>query len=174
MLTAPREFATKTVYAAIGAPVVATRAMKEYRTKVADYSGKLVDKAEKRFDSFAGEGEKVAKRLQDRQVVEEIQSRVDLEKVQDRVEKLRDQLEGALQSWRESFSPAEHKTPATKVPVESQTAAKPAAKKTTTRKPAARKSTAKTPAAKKTTARKTTAAKKTAAAKPAAKATATK
>lgn len=155
MLTAPRELATKTVYAAIGAPVVATRVAKEYRTKVADYSGKLVDKAEQQFDTFAGEGEKLAKKLQGGQVVEEIQNRVDLEKVQDRVEKLRDQLEGALQSWRESFSPADHKTPATKVPVESAPAAKaaPAKKTTTARKPAAKATAAKKPAAAKTTTR---------------------
>ncbi len=170
MLTAPRELATKTVYAAIGAPVVATRAVKEYRDRVAEYSGKIVDKAERQFDSMADEGEKIAKKLQGGQVVEEIQHRVDLEKVQDRVEKLRDQLEGALQSWRESFAHPEAKPPAKKVEVEAAEA-KPAAKKTTAaRKPAAKKPAAKTAAAKKTT---TTAKKTTTTRKPAAKKTTT-
>ncbi len=149
--------AKKAMYATIGAPVVATQKVKDYRGKVAERYGKLADNAEKQFDAFAAEGEKFAKKLQSGDVVEEIQSRVDLEKVQDRVEKLRDQLEGALHSWRESFAPAEPKTPAKKVPVEKTTAKKAPAKTTAKKAPAkttAKKAPAKTTPAK-TTAKKT-------------------
>ncbi len=160
------ETATKAMYAMVGAPVVGARKVKGYGEKIVDGYGKLAEGAEKQYEAFAEEGEKFTKKLQNGDVVEEIQNRVDLEKVQDRVEKLRDQLEGALQSWRESFTPAEPK-PATKVPVEpaaKKTAPKTTAKKTTAAKKSAPKTTAKkTTAAKKsapkTTAKKTTAAK---------------
>jgi hypothetical protein len=168
------EVATKAMYAAVGAPVVGVRMAKDYGEKLADRYGKFAETAEKQYDTFATEGEKFAKKLQSGDVVEEIQSRVDLEKVQDRVEKLRDQLEGALQSWRDSFTPAEPKA-ATKVPVEAAEKATPA-KKAATTKTTAKKTTAK--AAPKSTARKTTTskapAKKTAAKKTTAKAGAAK
>jgi hypothetical protein len=165
MLKSQLEFAKKAMYAGVGAPVVAGRAFKEYSTKMADSYGTLTEKAEKHFDELATEGEKFTKKLQDGEVVEEIQSRVDLEKVQDRVEKLRDQLEGALQSWRESFHAGEAKTPAEKVTVEDS---KPAAKKAPAKKAPAKSTATKKPAAKKAPA-KSTAAKSAAAKKPAAK-----
>ncbi len=167
MLENQLELAKKTMYASLGAPVVATRVAKDISSKAVERYGKLTDKAEKQFDVFAEEGEKLTKKLQSGDVVEEIQSRVDLEKVQDRVEKLRDQLEGALQSWRESFTPAEPKPAAKSVPVEG------ASKTTAAKKPAARKAPAKTTAAKKAPA-KTTAAKRPAAKKAPAKTTASK
>lgn len=163
-----RELATKTFYATVGAPVVIARSVRETSGKVADrvteYGDKLTAGASAQIDDFAKEGEKVTKQLQGNTVVEELQSRVDLEKVQDRVEKLRDQLDGALQSWRESFTPEGAKTGAEKVPVEkdekgpvSKATAKkaPASKATTTRKTPAKKApTAKTPASKTTPTKK--------------------
>jgi len=165
MLEAQRKLATKTAYATLGAPVVATKMAKEYRAKMTKYTEQMATRAEKRFEAAAKEGHKIAKRIQRGTVVEEIQSRVDLEKVQDRVERLRDQLEGALQSWRESFSPGEPKVPATRVPVEKAPVTKAAAVK----KPATRTAAVKKPVTKpavKATAAKTTAARKPATRKP--------
>lgn len=176
MLKNQIDFAKKAMYAGVGAPVVMGRMVKDYGSKAVDSYEKLTDKAEKQFDTFATEGEKLTKKLQSGDVVEEIQSRVDLEKVQDRVEKLRDQLEGALQSWRESFTPAQPKDAAKKIPVES--APKAAAKKPATRTAAAKKAPAKKTATRKAPAAKTTAksapAKKAPAKRTQAKAAATK
>ncbi len=155
-----KDMATKAFYATIGAPVVLTRNAKEFGTKLAGYGDKLGTEAQTRIDEYAKEGEKVAKQLRGNNVVEEIQNRVDLEKVQDRVEKLRDQLESALQSWRESFSPDGTKEAATKVTVETPEApaaeAKPAAKMAPAKKAPATKAatTAKTTTRKTTTTRK--------------------
>ncbi len=172
MMKEQMDMATKAVYATLGAPVVVARQVRELGDKIATFSDKLADTASARFDDYAREGEKVAKQLRGNNVVEEIQHRVDLDKVTDRVEKLRDQLEAAMQSWRESFTPGETKPAARKVTVEVEETVKPAAAATAT----ARKTTA----AKRTltTARKTTAAKstarKTTARKPAAKTSTTK
>jgi hypothetical protein len=153
MLKHQMEIATKAMYAAVGAPVVGARMVKDFSEKLGDRYSSLAENAEKQYDSFAEEGEKFTKRLQSGDVVEEIQNRVDLEKVQDRVEKLRDQLEGALQSWRESFTPAEP-SKATKVPVEAAEVKAPA-KTTATKKAPAKKTAPKTTAAKKAPAKKT-------------------
>jgi pyruvate/2-oxoglutarate dehydrogenase complex dihydrolipoamide acyltransferase (E2) component len=165
-LTAQKEFAAKAFYAAVGAPVVAGRKMKDYMSKFAEYGDKMTDEAQERFDEWAKEGEKFTKQLQDRNMVEEIQHAMDLDKVQDRVEKLRDQLESALDNWRESFAPGEKpaepakpapkaapaakKAPAKKAPAAKKTTPKTTAKKAPARKAPARKPAAK-PAARKTT-----------------------
>ncbi|HEY5727769.1 MAG TPA: hypothetical protein VIV08_04080, partial [Acidimicrobiia bacterium] len=110
-----KETATKAVHASLGAPVVITRRvrhiggeqLRELRERLAGYSEKLTATAQDLVDEYAVEGEKVAKQIRGNTVVEELQHRVDLDKVTDRVEKLRDQLEAAMQSWRESFNPGE-------------------------------------------------------------------
>ncbi|HEX9643484.1 MAG TPA: hypothetical protein VGC11_05755 [Acidimicrobiia bacterium] len=156
-----KQLAGKAMYAAIGAPVVYVRKLRDYGDKLAGYSDKLSDQAQTAFSEWAKEGEKVAKQLQEgkvgfRPVVEEIQSRVDLEKVQDRVEKLRDQLEDALTSWRESFSPAAHKDAgngaAAKTPAKAPAATAPA-KKAPAKKAPAKKARATAPSAKAATAK---------------------
>lgn len=134
-----REIATKAVYAAIGAPVVTTRKIREIGTQFADDTAAT-------FDEWAQEGKKVTERLQDQKVVEEVKE--DFEHLQEQVEKLRDQLEDVLSNWRDNFVPAHPDEP-----VEKPAAKKPAAKK------AAPKSTASKTTAKKTTTRKTTAKK---------------
>lgn len=173
-LKTQKEFATKALYAGIGAPVVAGRMAKDYADKLAAHGNKLGETAQKRFDELSKEGKKVTKQLRDTDVVEEIQHRVDFDKVQGRVEKMRDQLEGALENWRESFAPAAKPVEVKKVAAKKAPASKPAARKPATKavsKPAAKKVTAKkatvkAPAAKKATAKKapakTTAAKTTA------------
>jgi hypothetical protein len=130
-----KEMAKKTAYAAVGAPVITAR-------KVKDFSTKFMAGAHDHIDTYAAEGEKVTKQLKDRNVVEELEHRMNIDKVQDRVEQLRDQLENTLNTWRESF------TPATEEPAK-KASTKPAAKTT------AKKAPAKT-AAKKAPAEKTT------------------
>ena len=146
-LETPKQLVTKAAYAAVGAPVVIGRRIKDLGVKVADQT-------QAQYEVFADEGAKVAKQLQKRNVVEELEQRIHLDKVQDRVEKLRDQLEQTLHSWRDSFVPGEaesgetaatdavakeapEKTPATKpatkakakkAPAKSRPAGKPAAK----------------------------------------------
>jgi polyhydroxyalkanoate synthesis regulator phasin len=150
-----KEFAAKAFYAAVGAPVVYGRKVKEYGEKLVEYGDKMTDQAQSAFDDFAKEGEKVTKQFRDGNVVEEFQSRVDLDKVQDRVEKLRDQLETALQNWRESFTPGDKPEV---IPVEAAPKKAPVAKKAPAKKaPAATK---KAPAKKAPTATKKAPAKK--------------
>ncbi len=152
----------RTAYAAVGAPFVVGRKLK-------DFSTRMFEDAQTQYAEDVDEGEKLTKQLRDRNMVEELEHRMHIDKVQDRVEQLRDQLENTLNNWRESFAPEEEpKKPAAKAaPAEKKPAAKPAAKKTAA-KPAAKK-----PAAKKTAAKAAPAEKKPAA-KPAAKKTAAK
>ncbi|MBT8217901.1 MAG: hypothetical protein KJO17_13700 [Acidimicrobiia bacterium] len=142
-------------YALIGAPVWAAK-------KISEMTADLGDATRREFDSWVDEGEKLAKKLSDRKMVEELTDRMDLDQIQDQVEKLRDQLEGVLSNWRDSFregtkseTPAAKTTAAAKKPA----ARKPAAKKPAAKKPAARKPAAKKPATK-PAAKKSTAAKK--------------
>ncbi|CAN5448019.1 MAG: hypothetical protein ACR2JP_00500 [Acidimicrobiia bacterium] len=160
MMNDQKELATKAVYATLGAPVVMARKVRGLGDKIAEYSDKVAETAQARFDDYAREGEKVAKQIRRSDVVEEIQHRVDLDKVTDRVERLRDQLEAAMQSWRESFTPGDAKTAARKVVVEAEETVKAAAtptKTTAARKPTAKTTTRKTTA--KTTPARTTAPK---------------
>ncbi|MDJ0496650.1 MAG: hypothetical protein QNJ89_02395 [Acidimicrobiia bacterium] len=152
----------RTAYAAVGAPFVVGRKLK-------DFSTRMFEDAQTQYDEYVDEGEKLTKQLRDRNMVEELEHRMHIDKVQDRVEQLRDQLENTLNNWRESFAPEEEpKKPAAKAaPAEKKPAAKPAAKKPAA-KPAAKK-----PAAKKTAAKAAPAEKKPAA-KPAAKKTTAK
>ena len=148
----------RTAYAAVGAPFVVGRKLK-------DFSTRMFEDAQTQYDEYVDEGEKLTKQLRDRNMVEELEHRMHIDKVQDRVEQLRDQLENTLNNWRESFAPEEEpKKPAAKAaPAEKKPAAKPAAKKPAAKKPAAKKTAAKAapaekkpaakPAAKKTTAK---------------------
>ncbi len=141
-LKASKKTMAKTAYAAVGAPIVVTR-------KVKDFGSRFMADAQTQFDDYATEGEKATKQLKDRNVVEELEHRMNIDKVQDRVEQLRDQLENTLTNWRESFTP---ETEAKKAPAKAA-AKKPAAKKAPA-KAAAKKGPAKT-VAKKAPAKKT-------------------
>jgi hypothetical protein len=151
--------AKNVLYAAVGAPVVAARkvtdAVGDLKTKINEETSDYTKSANKAFETWASEGEKVVARVSDNKTVEEIAAKVDLDQVQEQVGKLRTQLEDMLATWRSSFRPEKDSAGTTKP------AAKTTAAKSTAKKPAA-KSTAKTPAAKST-------AKKPAAKKPAAK-----
>lgn len=173
-LTTQKVRATKAVHAAIGAPIVTGRKVKALTGKLAGYGDKVTAQAKTTYDEWADEGEKLASQIQDRSVVEEIQSRVDLDKVQGRVEKLRDQLEGALESWRESFAPGQdpagtETAPATKPVPKKAPAAKTSAKKAPATKPAAKKAAAKKAPATKAPATKAPATKAAAKKAPATK-----
>ena len=160
-----KDLVTKTIYAAIGAPVVFGRKFKVYAEKASEFGPKVTEGAQHTFEEWADEGEKFTKGLQDSSVVEEVQSRVDLDKVQDRVEKLRDQLETSMTTWREGFAPGgkpAEKAPAKKAPA-TKTATKAPAKKAPAKKPAAKKPATKT-TAKKAPAKKAPAKKPEAAA----------
>ncbi len=157
---APKDVAAKALYAVLGAPVVTGRKMRELGRRFATETAAAVDE-------WAAAGEDVAQRLADRKVVEQVQTKVDVEQLQAQVERLRDQLEHVLVSWRENFAPAARGV-VRRVPVEKAEpeptaeaptgtkAEAPAAKKTTG------KATAKKATAKKTTAKKTTAKARTA------------
>jgi hypothetical protein len=158
--TASKEAMQRTAYAAVGAPFVVGRKLK-------DFSTRMVEGAQTEYEAYADEGEKLTSQLRDRNVVEELEHRIHIDKVQDRVEQLRDQLENTLNNWRESFAPEEEpKKPAAKT---APAAKEPAAEKPATKKPAT-KATAKKAAAKKPATKAT--AKEPAAKKPATKATA--
>ena len=160
-----KELAKKTAVVVVGAPVVVSR-------KVKDFGTKMMTDAQGQLDEYAVEGEKVTKQLKDRNVVEELEHRINIDKVQDRVEQLRDQLETTLNNWRESFTPEEEKkaAPAAK----KATATKPAAKKAPATKATATKAPAKKAPAKKATATKAAATKAPAKKAPAKKAAAKK
>jgi hypothetical protein len=143
-----KAIATKALYAAVGAPVVAIRLLTEYSDKMMEKGTQLTGAAKSQFDTLAEEGEKFATGLRDSDVVEDIQEFVSVDQIQDTVGKLREQLESALSNWRESFTPEVPTKPAPGKPGAKKTASKPAAKKTAA-KPAAKK-TASKPAAKKT------------------------
>ena len=152
--------AKKYIYAAVGAPVVAAKStqerVEEIRAKIEENLKSFGTDAQKRIDTWATEGESTVGRLTDAKSIDELTTRVDFDQVQEQVNKLRDQLEDLVATWRSNFRPATE-APA-KVEEKVETAAKaPAAKKPAAKKPAAKKPAAKKPA--------TAAAKKPAATK---------
>lgn len=153
-----KHLASKTFYAALGAPILVGRRAREYGTKLSGYGSRLSGEAQNQFEEMAAEGRKIARDLRNRNILDELQAKVDIEKAQRGVDKLREQLEKALAPRRDPVpgSRASKRAPAAKkAPAAGKTAP---SKKTSPPK--------KAPAAKKTaTARKAPAAKKTAAAK---------
>ncbi len=161
---------TKSVlYAAVGAPVVAAKAVSErvgdLRQKLASEKTDLSKSAEKAIANWAAEGEKVVTRITEGKVVDEITAKVDFDQAKEQVTKLRDQLEDMISTWRHSFRPDRPVTGAPSEDVKATTAKKPAAKTSAAKKPAAKKPAAKTSAAKTSAAKATgsTAAKTSAA-----------
>ncbi|HEY3427875.1 MAG TPA: hypothetical protein VGK83_04310 [Acidimicrobiia bacterium] len=175
----------KAMYAAVGAPVVgyrmATEAVSELRSRLNEEADSLGKTAQTRMNKWAAEGEKVWNRLSDAKVVDEFASRVDFDQVSTQVNKLRDQLEDLLATWRSSFRPEKLPTiraeassegvkfetiPQKKPTARKSTAAKKAGGvKTSASKKSAAKSTATKSAAKKATGAKKTGARKASGAK---------
>ncbi|MFV1999314.1 MAG: hypothetical protein ACC654_03015 [Acidimicrobiia bacterium] len=90
--------------------------------------------------------------------VDTVQEKIDVDQIQDQVSKLREQIEGVLSTWKESFRPATPSKEDTKVEEKSADKAVKATKKATPKKKA---TTAKASSAKKVTTTKASAAKKT-------------
>lgn len=168
--------AKKVLYAAVGAPVVGYRLAGE---RVADLRARFNKEADsmsktanKRVNLWATEGEKMVNKLSDAKMVDEFASRVDFDQVSTQVNKLRDQLEDLLATWRSSFRPEKLPTVKVEASTEGVKFETIPAKKATAKKTS---STAKKAPAKKATAAKASATKKTTAKKaPAKKAAATK
>ncbi|MFO7547715.1 MAG: hypothetical protein R6X29_02415 [Acidimicrobiia bacterium] len=170
------------LYAAVGAPVVAGRAVQgtfeSLRQKLTENRVTLTKETKDLVAEWAVEGEKALDRLGEGKMVDELTAKVDFDQMQEQVGKLRDQLEDMLETWRTNFRPAERaegmmrkaagkmEEAAEKVEEAAEKVAKPAA--AAAKKPAAKKPAAKKPAAKKPAA---TTAKKPAAPKPAPEAT---
>ncbi len=156
----------KYAYAVIGAPVVIARHTQEkidgLRTKATETATSLSKDARTRVDLWSKEGEKLVGKVSDSKKIDELAAKVDLGPAKDQVNKLRDQLEGLLSTWKANFRP--EGVTKEKVVIETP---KPAAKKPAAKKPAAKKPAAKKPAAKKPAAK--TGAKKPAPKAPAAK-----
>jgi len=165
------------LYAAVGAPVAAAKAVnarfETLRKALGERTEDLTDRFEKLVEEWAEEGREVVGKVSDGKVVDELAAKVDLDQAREQVGKLRDQLEEMLATWRASFrpegevadekaEPAEDKAEAAEKKPAAKAPAKKAPAKTTAKKPAASKTAAK-PAAKKAPAKKAPA--KTAAAK---------
>ncbi len=153
---------TKNVlYAAVGAPVVVARKVSgavsdqvsTLKGKVGEEKANYSKAAEKAFDAWAVEGEKIVSQVSDKKVVEEFSSKVDLDQAKEQVSKLRDQLEDMLATWKTSFRPEKDRgktevKETVKAPATKASAKKPAAKTTATKTTTAKTSTAKTTATK--------------------------
>ncbi|MEX0757203.1 MAG: hypothetical protein WD532_08655 [Acidimicrobiia bacterium] len=185
----------KYLYAAVGAQLAVVKSaqakLEELMAKVNENATSTSKDMQSRIDVWAGEGEQFLGKVSDTKAIDELTSKVDFDQMQTQVNKLRDQLEDIVSTWRANFRPAGAEkvtvsasvttaatAPAAKAPTAKTTATKkPAAKKPAAKKPATKASTAKTTATKKPAAKKpaarTSAAKKPAA-KTAAKTTATK
>ena len=132
---------TDTLYAALGAPVVVGR-------KLVDTGGKVIVAVRDGIEASTIEGRTVADRFGDGNMVEEFSSRLE---VDERVGKLRDQVEGVIERWRDGFQAdnreaapqAGASTPTPKKAPAKAGAKKPAAKKVAAKKPAAKKPVAK-------------------------------
>ena len=151
--------AKKYIYAAVGAPVVVAKStqerVEEIRDKIEENFKSFGNDAQKRIDTWATEGETTVGRLTDTKSIDDLTTRVDFDQVQEQVNKLRDQLEDLVATWRSNFRPAtEAPAKVEEKPVAQAPAAKPAAKKPAAKAPAAKKPAAKKPAAKATAAKK--------------------
>lgn len=158
----------RALYAAVGAPVVgyrmASQQVSDFRSRLNKEADSLGKTANERMNKWASVGEKVVNRLSDAKVVDEFASRVDFDQVSNQVNKLRDQLEDLLATWRSSFRPEKLPTVKVAATTEGVKFETIPAKKSRSKASAVRKSTGvkKTTVAKKrTVAKKPTAPKTT-------------
>ncbi len=166
--------AKKYAYAAIGAPVAIAKQAQE---KIDDVRGRATDAAlefskdaRDRMTAWSKEGEKLVGKVTDSKRIDDLTARVDFEQAKEQVNKLRDQLEDLLSTWKANFRPETKPVGKETVVIEAPAKSTPA-KSTAAKSTAAKSTTAKSTTAKSTTAKSTT-AKKPAAKKPAGKTTA--
>lgn len=166
--------AKKYLYAAVGAQVAVVRSaqakLEDLVSKVNENATSASTDMKGRIEVWAGEGEEFLGKVTDTKTIDDLTSKVDFDQVQSQVNRLRDQLEDLVATWRSNFRPESAGKSATEVPArgasptaaaQAAATAQPAATKPAATKPAAKKPAAK-PAAKAGTAKKP-------AAKPAAK-----
>ena len=117
----------------------ASERVADLRTRFTKEADSMTKTANKRMSLWATEGEKMVNKLSDAKVVDDIASRVDFDQVSTQVNKLRDQLEDLLATWRSSFRP--EKLPTVKVEASSEGVKFQTipAKKTAAKKAAAKK-----------------------------------
>lgn len=158
--------AKKYLYAAVGAQVAVVRSaqakLEDLVSKVNENATSASTDMKGRIEVWAGEGEEFLGKVTDTKTIDDLTSKVDFDQVQSQVNRLRDQLEDLVATWRSNFRPESAGKSATEVPARgaSPTAAaqaaataqpaatKPAATKPAAKKPAAKASAAKQPAAK--------------------------
>ena len=149
----------KYIYAAVGAPVAVAKStqarVEQMRTKLEENAKTFGEDAGKRIDDWAETGESTVGKLTDTKTIDELTTRVDFDQMQTQVNKLRDQLEDLVVTWRSNFRPATEAETASKSEEKPAEKAEKAAEKPAAKKPAAKKPAAKKPAAKKSTATKT-------------------
>lgn len=164
----------KYLYAAVGAQVSVAKAaqakLESLTSKLSENATAASEDLKGKVDIWAGEGEQFLGRVTDTKAIDELTSKVDFDQMQTQVNKLRDQLEDIVSTWRSNFRPesAEKVAVTTEASATAPAATAPAAKAPAAKKPAAKKPAAKSTATKKPAA-KSTAAKSTAAKKPVAK-----
>lgn len=106
--------AKQALYAAVGAPIVAAKAVNArldtIREQMESRSEGLTRKARELIDELATEGEQAVERLSD--------PRVDFDQAREQVGRLRAQLEDMLDTWRTSLRPEEAEPSAQKASTE--------------------------------------------------------
>lgn len=145
--------AKKYMYAAVGAPVAVAKTtqtkVEGIRSRIEQNLKSLGTDAQNRIEDWADAGESAVGRISDAKSIDDLTTRVDFDQVQTQVNKLRDQLEDLVATWRSNFRPATEADvkpeakPAVKKPAAKKPVAKTATKRPATRKPAAKKPTSK-------------------------------
>lgn len=101
--------AKNAMYAAVGAPIVAARALnarlEHLREEMESRGEGLSDRAQHVLDEWSREGREAMEKVSDGKVVDEVAAKVDFDQAKEQVGKLRDQLEEMLSTWRTSFRP---------------------------------------------------------------------
>lgn len=101
--------AKNAMYAAVGAPIVAARALnarlEHLREEMESRGEGLSDRAQQVLDEWSREGRDAMEKVSDGKVVDEFAAKVDFDQAKEQVGKLRDQLEEMLSTWRTSFRP---------------------------------------------------------------------
>lgn len=101
--------AKNAMYAAVGAPIVAARALnarlEHLREEMESRGEGLSDRAQHVLDEWSREGREAMEKVSDGRVVDEFAAKVDFDQAKEQVGKLRDQLEEMLSTWRTSFRP---------------------------------------------------------------------
>lgn len=101
--------AKNAMYAAVGAPIVAARALNarlEHLREEMEARGEgLSDRTQHVLEEWSREGREAMEKVSDGKVVDEFAAKVDFDQAREQVGKLRDRVEEMLSSWGTSFRP---------------------------------------------------------------------